>query len=128
MKRMFTPLTRQLILDRDEHKCVYCGKETNGVDHVIPFSEGGLSISANGVCCCRSCNSSKSTKLDEKWIIKGLQRLIQHGEDLGWLAGIRREQERAETLEEAKTILTKAGYSSSEVNEILQCIESLLPD
>lgn len=42
--------------------CVYCGKPANTVDHIIPKIKGGLDKAWNLVPCCKSCNSSKSTK------------------------------------------------------------------
>ena len=118
MSRPWTPHCKELILQRDEHRCIYCGKHASGIDHVIPISEGGLSIPCNGVCCCRSCNSSKRNKLDDRWIIKGLQRLIQHGESLEWISGIRHDP-KDELLAEARNVLSDAGFGSSQIDEIL---------
>ena len=87
-RKVWRKQIRELVLKRDEHRCIYCGVETNGIDHVIPLDEGGFHITANAVCCCRVCNSQEGRKLDEYWIIKGLQRLIQHGEDISWIGTI----------------------------------------
>ncbi|KKN19268.1 hypothetical protein LCGC14_0947330 [marine sediment metagenome] len=87
-RKVWVKQLRELILKRDEYRCIYCGAEANGIDHVIPIAEGGFHITANAVCCCRICNSQKSKKLDDYWIIKGLQRLIQHGEDVSWIGTI----------------------------------------
>lgn len=89
MNRIWNRIQKKVILDRDENKCTYCNTPATGIDHVIPISEGGLTITANGVCCCPPCNYSKHAKLDEKWIIKGLARLIQHGEDINWIGNLR---------------------------------------
>ena len=123
--------TKELILRRDEHHCVYCGVGTNGIDHVIPIAEGGVHSRANGVCCCPTCNYKKGKKLDEQWIIKGLQRLIQHGEDVNWVRGIRYEEvepvERVEVEEKfdvrqyAMNMLRKGGLSSTEIRELFRC-------
>jgi predicted Zn-ribbon and HTH transcriptional regulator len=59
---------------RDGGACVYCGTPVSvstrtsnpvGFDHVIPRMKGGCHTASNLVVCCRSCNSSKSTKLIE---------------------------------------------------------------
>lgn len=110
------PHIRRLITERDDRKCIYCGTPTNGIDHVIPISEGGLTIPANGVCCCKSCNSKKYNKLDERWIVKGLQRLIQHGEDISWIGSLRHGEEPIEYR--AIPILLDAGFNIFEVIEL----------
>jgi len=55
---------RQYILERDNHKCVYCGtkKEPFQLDHIIPQSKGGLDNTNNLVCACKTCNLKKSDK------------------------------------------------------------------
>ena len=116
-RKPWLPKVRQLILDRDNHKCVYCGNTTSGIDHVIPIYEGGLTIPANGVCCCKSCNSKKGTKLDESWIVKGLQRLIQHGENVNWIANIRHNNVEIEPKQQAVSILLNSGFNTQEIIE-----------
>tara|TARA_Y100001968_G_C19298518_1_gene687832 strand:+ start:365 stop:778 length:414 start_codon:yes stop_codon:yes gene_type:complete len=41
-------------------KCIYCGKPSESIDHVLPRSQGGLSITENCVPACLSCNGHKS--------------------------------------------------------------------
>ena len=40
--------------------CIYCGKTSESIDHVLPRSQGGLSITENCVPACLSCNGDKS--------------------------------------------------------------------
>ncbi len=40
--------------------CIYCGKNSESIDHVLPRSKGGLSITENCVPACLSCNGSKT--------------------------------------------------------------------
>ena len=40
--------------------CIYCGKASESIDHVLPLSRGGLSITENCVPACLSCNGDKS--------------------------------------------------------------------
>lgn len=79
------PHVKALIIKRDGGKCIYCGVPASSVDHVIPFAEGGLTIPANGVCCCPPCNRKKWYNLNTWYVVKGLQRLILHGEDISWI-------------------------------------------
>ena len=40
--------------------CIYCGNPSESIDHVLPQSRGGLSITSNCVPACLSCNGHKS--------------------------------------------------------------------
>jgi predicted phage replisome organizer len=43
-----------------KNKCVYCGEQATGYDHVIPLSRGGSDTDDNKVFCCRRCNEKKN--------------------------------------------------------------------
>ena len=43
-----------------EKSCIYCGKPSESIDHVVPRSQGGLSKTENCVPACLSCNGDKS--------------------------------------------------------------------
>lgn len=59
---------RKQIKEQWDHKCAYCGSEENlTLDHVVPQSKGGLDNIKNVVCCCHSCNQSKSHSPWEEW-------------------------------------------------------------
>ena len=55
--------TRNRILLRDRHRCVYCGgtfpPDELTLDHVQPRMRGGDGSEGNLVTCCRSCNELK---------------------------------------------------------------------
>jgi len=65
---------RYKILERDNGKCTLCGKspEKNGVilhiDHILPYSLGGLTEMSNLQTLCADCNIGKSNKSKRKWI------------------------------------------------------------
>ncbi len=40
--------------------CIYCGKASESIDHVLPLSQGGLSVTENCVPACLGCNGEKS--------------------------------------------------------------------
>ena len=63
-KRMW----RKHIREKWKYKCAYCGsgKELT-IDHVVPRSKGGTDFTKNVVCCCHSCNQSKSHTPWEEW-------------------------------------------------------------
>jgi len=57
---------RQVIYDRDGHRCRYCGERvtalTRQVDHVVPASRGGTNDVENLVTACVACNRRKGSK------------------------------------------------------------------
>ncbi len=50
--------------------CIYCGKTSESIDHVLPRSRGGLSITENCVPACLSCNGSKTDNDAFEWYRK----------------------------------------------------------
>lgn len=66
---------RTLVLQRDNHTCVYCGREATQADHVVAKANGGKDELANLVAACAPCNNSKGSKVqtrlnwyDKRWI------------------------------------------------------------
>ena len=54
------PLTRRAVFARDDHRCQYCGRVAECLDHVIPRSKGGTHTWENVVASCRPCNVRKA--------------------------------------------------------------------
>ena len=52
------------------NRCIYCGKTSESIDHVLPRSRGGLSITENCVPACLSCNGSKTDNDAFEWYRK----------------------------------------------------------
>ena len=52
------------------HSCIYCGKTSESIDHILPRSRGGLSITENCVPACLSCNGSKTDNDAFEWYRK----------------------------------------------------------
>lgn len=61
--RRDVPLTRRAVLDRDAHRCAYCGARADTVDHVRPRSRGGAHVWTNVVAACARCNHRKGDRL-----------------------------------------------------------------
>ncbi|RZS89818.1 5-methylcytosine-specific restriction endonuclease McrA [Motilibacter rhizosphaerae] len=61
--RRGVPLTRRAVLERDAHRCAYCPKRADTVDHVIPRSRGGQHAWTNVVAACCRCNHRKGDAL-----------------------------------------------------------------
>jgi 5-methylcytosine-specific restriction endonuclease McrA len=57
------PLTRRALLARDSHRCSYCTRSADTVDHVVPRSRGGRHEWENVVAACRICNGRKGDRL-----------------------------------------------------------------
>ena len=58
---------RQSIHKFTEKSCIYCGKPSESIDHILPRSKGGLSNTENCVPACLSCNGDKSNNEAFHW-------------------------------------------------------------
>jgi len=63
--RTRAPLTRRAVFARDGHRCQYCGRTAENLDHVVPRSRGGEHAWENVVAACRRCNSRKENHLPQ---------------------------------------------------------------
>lgn len=58
--------TVNFIFERDNYACLKCGAtEKLSIDHIVPLVLGGSSDRDNLQTLCRSCNSSKRTKIED---------------------------------------------------------------
>ena len=62
-RRMHVAPSRKAVFLRDGHKCQYCGRPAENVDHVHPRSKGGTHTWDNVVAACRRCNGKKENRL-----------------------------------------------------------------
>ena len=60
--RSRVPLSRRAVFARDGHRCQYCGRSAENLDHVVPRSRGGPHTWENVVASCRSCNAKKEDR------------------------------------------------------------------
>ena len=60
--RSRVPLSRRAVFARDGHKCQYCNKAAENIDHVMPRSRGGPHAWDNVVASCRACNARKEDR------------------------------------------------------------------
>lgn len=51
---------RQSLHNYTGRSCIYCGNCSESIDHILPKSHGGLSVTSNCVPACLSCNGQKS--------------------------------------------------------------------
>jgi 5-methylcytosine-specific restriction endonuclease McrA len=56
------PLSRRAVFARDGHRCQYCNRAAENIDHVVPRSRGGSHSWDNVVASCRSCNARKEDR------------------------------------------------------------------
>ena len=61
---------RQSIHKFTGKSCIYCGKPSESIDHILPRSKGGLSNTENCVPACLSCNGDKSNNEAFYWYRK----------------------------------------------------------
>ena len=55
-------VTRVGVLQRDGHRCAYCGQRADTIDHVLPRSRGGGDTWINLVAACQACNGLKGDR------------------------------------------------------------------
>jgi 5-methylcytosine-specific restriction endonuclease McrA len=60
--RTRVPLSRRAVFARDGHRCQYCNRAAENIDHVVPRSRGGPHSWDNVVASCRSCNARKEDR------------------------------------------------------------------
>ncbi|GAA2850220.1 hypothetical protein GCM10010472_04100 [Pseudonocardia halophobica] len=53
---------RKFVLERDGHRCGYCGQPANTVDHIVPKVRGGTDDPQNLRAACDHCNYSKADR------------------------------------------------------------------
>ena len=61
--RSRVPLSRRAVFARDGHRCQYCNRAAENIDHVVPRSRGGTHSWDNVVASCRSCNAHKEDRM-----------------------------------------------------------------
>jgi len=54
--------SRQSVLARDHHVCVFCGGHATTVDHILPRSRGGKNTWLNTAAACDGCNQRKGDR------------------------------------------------------------------
>jgi 5-methylcytosine-specific restriction endonuclease McrA len=68
--RLKLPCSRRGVLARDRDTCQYCGIQPGRanltIDHVLPRSQGGLTLWDNVVTACRECNRKKGGRTPEQ--------------------------------------------------------------
>ena len=73
------PVSRRGVLRRDGHRCAYCSRTANTIDHVQPKSRGGRDTWENLVACCLKCNNVKGDKTPAEmgWQLNFIPRMPQ---------------------------------------------------
>ncbi|MDI3317738.1 MAG: HNH endonuclease signature motif containing protein [Bacillota bacterium] len=59
---------RKQVLKRDHHRCAWCGGHGDTIDHLLPWSQGGLTTPDNCVCSCQECNGRRGDRSVEQFI------------------------------------------------------------
>ncbi len=86
----FTPEQKQMILERDNYRCVICGRGREEgfelhVDHIKPRHLGGKSVIENGQALCSQCNYRKKTyqqtETGKRMFIRLLEIAMREGDE-----------------------------------------------
>ena len=69
-ERLVPPLSNRELFLRDNHLCMYCGRELPAHqltrDHLVPLSRGGADCWSNVVAACRGCNHAKGSRTPDE--------------------------------------------------------------
>ena len=69
-ERLVPPLSNRELFLRDDHLCMYCGRQFHGHqltrDHLVPLSRGGADCWSNVVAACRGCNHAKGSRTPDE--------------------------------------------------------------
>ena len=69
-ERLVPPLSNRELFLRDDHLCMYCGRELRASlltrDHLMPLSRGGADCWSNVVAACRGCNHAKGSRTPDE--------------------------------------------------------------
>ena len=69
-ERLVPPLSNRELFLRDDHLCMYCGRELPASlltrDHLMPLSRGGADCWSNVVAACRGCNHAKGSRTPDE--------------------------------------------------------------
>lgn len=79
------PLNRRAVFLRDDHRCQYCGRRAENIDHVVPRSRGGRHVWDNVVASCTRCNTAKRDRLLSETTMR-LARPPRPPRHLSWVA------------------------------------------
>jgi 5-methylcytosine-specific restriction endonuclease McrA len=79
------PLSRKAVFMRDDHRCQYCSRRAENLDHVVPRSRGGEHEWENVVACCTRCNTVKRDRLLHETTMQ-LARPPQAPSHMSWVS------------------------------------------
>lgn len=67
-RRYIPAKVRRAVVERDQGACQVCGSDSEPtLDHIVPYSRGGLHTTRNLRVLCRTCNSRKSARTPREW-------------------------------------------------------------
>ena len=91
MARQYIPLTlKRIVADRANLACEYCRSQSKYspdnlvVDHIIPLSRGGLTVSENLALACQRCNNHKYNKIEVYDEVSTQIVLLFHPRQMSW--------------------------------------------
>jgi 5-methylcytosine-specific restriction endonuclease McrA len=85
--RTFPPALRSLIIERDGHRCMNCGKHREElvplglrleVDHIVAVVDGGKTTYGNGETLCNECNIAKHHNKTYYNLMRKVRRPAEH--------------------------------------------------
>ena len=71
----FIKYDRNLIFERDNNTCAYCGKLGTHLDHIQSIFKGGADIPDNVTVACQPCNFSKGPKIATEFMLPKFKKI-----------------------------------------------------
>lgn len=135
--RMCSAKERFKIMERDDFRCFYCGincsKTEIHIDHIVPYSKGGLSDVNNLATTCQTCNLGKSN-LEIKAIDKYLKEIARRNIEFDMIKKINpvknpviKNKKNSPKKQQSTTIreafwCTKLNIKDSNIDELVESI------
>lgn len=73
------PKVKRKVYDRDDGKCIFCGKYGLPEAHIVSRAQGGLGVEKNIVTVCRECHDRMDNSTDRDWMVTlAKEYIIRH--------------------------------------------------
>lgn len=72
------PNVKKIVYERDNGRCIICGKRGNPNAHFVKRGQGGLGIPENVVTLCPDCHYQEDFGLNCKWYEKRIEEYLRN--------------------------------------------------
>ena len=72
-----SPAVRKIVVERDKHRCIFCGDYRIQVAHYVPRSQLGMGIPENLACVCPNCHRLLDQSTKRKMLLMIFERYLK---------------------------------------------------